>query len=234
MSRYVIGFILALSCLALPNLLSESNAKSREVVFFYSHQPPFEYTDINGQATGLAIEDARGLFAGIGWNTRFVYNSVSRGLVSMHSGEYDFSTAVSPNYAIKEKFWVSRAPLYYIRLSVIRKKTTPPLENLSALQKSEFAALSQNSFNYLSDYLEGTDSLKGRYSVDSLYQGLRLVELDRLPYFLTYTESNSLIQRETLDTDEMLRVPVHLIISKTHPNAKELLQQVDTFQLSKR
>ncbi|WP_169726048.1 substrate-binding periplasmic protein [Aestuariibacter salexigens] len=192
-----------------------------------SEQPPFEYSDENGAARGIAIDHADALFAQLEWDVNYAFNSVSRGVVNLHAGEYDISSAVSPADDLREQFYVSDHPLYEITLSAIRLASTMPVTSAEQLSDKPYAAIFENSFAFIERRLTQGTTLPQRYNVDSYEQGIRLVSLGRLPYFLTYALSDLPDSNVHLEVDTLMTLPVYLIVSKQHPEGQALMLAVN-------
>ncbi len=142
----------------------------------------------------------------------------------LRQGKVDFSAVISPNASIYKDFLVSELPIYSIVLGVIRQRTTQPISNVSQLNLYNFAALKETSF--LFNKIASVLQQKNRYNVDSFAQGVHLVSVNKLPYFLSYKHTEQPLAA-TLFFDVLIKEPVYLIISKQHPQAQTLMQKIN-------
>ena len=216
-----------LNVLGAQCVYAEASLVPPTLTYYYSNQPPFEFIDKDGQASGIAITRARALFQQSNYKITFAFDSINRGVDNLHAGRYDISTAVSPTKALQRQFLVSKKALYSINLSAIRKQATPPITQIEQMRSVAYAAITDNTFSYIERFLQTQHPLSKRYDVATFSQGMRLVELDKLPYFLTYLNERSDAFDETLTVDLLMELPVHIIVSKRHPNANELMSIID-------
>ena len=219
-------FICAFSTYALNAVAQQYNA--RAITLFASEQPPFEYLDSQNKPAGHMITLTDELFSTLNWSASYEFNSVNRGSKLLLDGIYDISTAVSPNHKIRSKFLVSALPLYTIKLSLIRQSKTPTINDINKFKNIEYAAISQNNFHFIDEWLNDPNKLNNRYNVETFEQGIRLVMLNKIAYFLTYFDANIASITNNLNQDILMEEPVHFIISKRHPEGKELMQTLDT------
>lgn len=208
--------------------LVANNAYSTQpvVTYFYSNQPPFEFVDSSGQPNGTAIEQIKSLFSHINYHVDFEFNSVNRGVLNLHQGIYDVSTAVSPGDALKSQFWVSDQPLYQIQFVAVRKSDTPPLNSDEEPKNVIFAAMVDNAFPFIDSFLSKHIDYQ-RYDVSNIEQGLHLVKINRIPYFLTYFSGHEDFSSDNLTIDVLEEMPVFLIVSKQHPLGLDLITKIN-------
>lgn len=162
----------------------------------------------------------------MGASVTFEFNSVNRGVANLHNGIYDISTAVSPSDNIRQQFWVSDKALYPIEFIAIHKPTTPPISAILKQNNVTFAALSENTFPFIDRFFAAHTDIK-RYDVSSMQQGLKLVEADKMPYFLTYASGNDELTESQYQIDVIEKMPVHLVVSKQHPQGKALIDKIN-------
>lgn len=210
--------------LVMSYLFFSVQAKNIEVSYFYSNLPPYEFVDKNGKAAGIGITHINAILTEAELKGNYHYYSVNKGLHLLRQGKVDFSAVISPNTSIYKDFLVSKLPIYSIVLGVIRQKTTQQISNVAQLNQHNFAALKETSF--LFNKIASVLQQKNRYNVDSFAQGVHLVNVNKLPYFLTYKHSKQPLA-STLLFDVLITEPVYLIISKKHPQAKTLMQKID-------
>lgn len=227
---WLVKFVIlgALATHSLAKATSQENTLPQTITYFYTNQPPFEFVSKDGVASGIAAEKAQHLFANTPYSLAFAFDSLNRGIDNLHAGRYDISTAVSPTKALHRTFYISNKPLYFINLSAIRKHDTTPVTQIEQISTVAYAALSENSFTFIERYLQAQHPLSKRYDVKTFSQGVRLVELDKLPYFLTYLTDQQTDYGDALTTDLLMQLPVYIIVSKHHPHASAIIETVNT------
>lgn len=201
-------------------IIFSTQAQNNQISYFYSHLPPYEYIDTNNQAAGLGIEHLKKIFSHANLSVNFQYYSIKRGINLLHQGSVDFASVISPDAKIYKKFIVSQRPIYTITLGVLRLENTPSISQITQLNKQPFATLKETTF--LFNNLTKDLQQKNRYDVKDFTQGERLIKAHKLPYFLIYDQPKKRIA-STLTFDVLLKNPVYLIISKQHPQAKQLM-----------
>ncbi|MBU2882652.1 transporter substrate-binding domain-containing protein [Psychrosphaera sp. B3R10] len=187
---------------------------------FYSSLPPYEQISSDGEAEGLGIDKIQSYFNLYGHIVDFKYNSMARGIAALHSGRVDFSTAAQPNEALTETFWISEKPLYYINVGVFRREVVAEIVSFDELAKLSTVSLKDSNFYFLNipEFTESTN----HYKVDDFAVASKLIRTDRFDYFLSYYNPQKHSENIDLEFDQLKSVPVFLILSKQHPNAKQL------------
>ncbi|MEW9797086.1 substrate-binding periplasmic protein [Alteromonas sp. CYL-A6] len=226
----VVLWLLLAVCGMVPHMLRAQDVSVGDdpkiVSVFISQQPPYESVNASGQPEGIAISALNALFEKLHWQVRYELDSVPRGVRNLHAGVYDISTAVAPNNKINAAYLVSRVPLYHIRLVSLRRADTPPVSNVNTLRQHPFAVLSGNQFHYLEMFDVDLAYDQAPYSVTSVAKGLDMIEKGRLAYFLTYYD-DALPINPALTYDVLSDRPVHIIVSRSHPDAERLIASIN-------
>lgn len=203
-------------------LLSQTVAAKEPVRFFYSSLPPYEYVNESGRAEGLGIKAARQYFLDRNIEVKFSYDSIARGIEGLHRGQIEFSTAIEPSKQLKSKFWVASKPLYFIQLGVFRRAGTPLIYDLSQLPELNVATLRETKFYFLEGIAESLARSKTHYQVGHFDLAVNLIRGAKLDYFLSYYHPQKHGEYLDLEFDQLMTLPVYLIVSKQHPKANLL------------
>ncbi len=196
------------------------------VTYFYSHLPPFESANADGVPSGIGIDKVRETLQAAGFQPDFKFFSVSRGLNALHT-KIDFTAVVSPSAMQKQQFRVSQFPIYQVGIGVVRLSSTPAITSLLQLHGVHYLALSETKFAYLEQRPELTQLATFRYEVATLQDAFRLILNGKYAYFLSYTLTETEMTNPSLNFDQLEQQPVHLMLSKQHPDATLLMQRVD-------
>jgi len=196
------------------------------VTYFYSHLPPYESANAEGVPVGIGIDQVRKALQTAGFKPDFKFFSVSRGLNALHSN-IDFTAVVSPSDLQKQQFRISQFPIYQVGIGVVRLASTPAMTSLLQLNDAHYLALSETKFAYLSQRSELTQLATFRYEVPTLQDAFRLILNSKYAYFLSYTLTDAEFTNPSLTFDLLEQQPVHLMLSKQHPDATRLMQRVD-------
>jgi hypothetical protein len=205
-------------------IIFSTQAQNNNISYFYSNLPPYEYINTHNQAAGIGIEHLKNIFSHANLSVNFQYYSIKIGINLLHQGKVDFASVISPDAKIYKTFIVSKRPIYNITLGVLRLENTPSINQITQLNKQPFATLKETTF--LFNNLTKDLQQKNRYNVSDFNQGIFLVKAHKLPYFLIYEQPKKQIA-STLTFDRLLKNPVHLIISKQHPQAKKLMDIIN-------
>jgi ABC-type amino acid transport substrate-binding protein len=223
--QHAVGKMLKYSILIFAMLIPEAQAEPAR--FFYSELPPYEQTAANGGAEGLGIDAVKAILTEAGFIPSFELFSVQRGLAALQKN-IDLTTIVSPTLAQQSEFLFSKLPVYYIKLGVVRLKSTSKLADLVTLQQHHYVSLNDTFFPYLHEYLPSSSAFfANQYNVATLDDALRLISHGRYDYFLSYYLTEQELQSPFLVFDPLSTLPVYLAMSKTHPDAEKMLQRVD-------
>lgn len=196
------------------------------VSYFYSELPPFEYTDSDGAAAGLGITRVEKLLRQAGYQPKFQFYSLSRGLQAMEE-HIDFSTVVAPTTTQRQQLKISAAPVYLAELGVVRLRSSKRLSSLEQLQHHPYLALSDTRFAYLQQRPELAAFAVKRYDISSQQDAYRLLLSGRYDYYLCYHASEVALSNPMLVFDSFEQLPVYLVLSRQHPDADRLMQRVD-------
>lgn len=191
--------------------------------YFFSELPPYEQADSYRGARGIGIDAVKQLLLNSGFDPTFVLYSLNRGLHELHDS-VDFSSAVAPDAALTAQFYTSKLPIYYIEVGVLRLKTSPIASSIADIYLQPHVRLSQTQFHYLS--LPEDDSYS--YPVTTVQDAIRVLENGRYSYFLSYWLAPDQYDNDKFQFDVLGHFPVHLVISKQHPNAQEWLDKINT------
>jgi len=201
--------------------------KAEPVTYFYSHLPPYEFANAEGGPAGIGIDKVRRALQAAGFQPEFKFFSVSRGLNALHT-DIDFTAVVSPSETQKQQFRISKYPIYHVGVGVVRLSSTPMLASLRQLNHVPYLTLSDTKFAYLQQRPEMANVATTRYEVATQQDAFRLILNGKYPYFLSYALTHTELTSPFLLFDRLEQQPVHLVLSKQHPDADRLMQRVDT------
>lgn len=218
--------VLQLTLLAVPFCQLSLSARAEPVSYFYSELPPFEYTNSDGVAEGLGISQVDKLLRHAGFQPKFKFYSLSRGLQALEN-HIDFSAVVSPTSAQRRELKISAAPIYLVELGVVRLRSSKRLSSLEQLQHYPYLALSDTRFAYLQQRPELAAFAVKRYDISSQQDAYRLLLSGRYDYYLCYHASEVALSNPLLTFDSFEQLPVYLVLSRQHPAADRLIQRVD-------
>lgn len=201
--------------------------KAEPVTYFYSHLPPYESANAEGVPTGIGIDKVKKALEAAGFQPEFKFFSISRGLNALHS-DIDFTAVVSPSETQKQQFRISQFPIYQVGIGVVRLHSTPAMTSLLQLNETHYLTLSDTKFAYLQQRPGLAQLAASRYEVATLQDAFRLILNGKYPYFLSYALTDAEYTSPFLTFDLLEQQPVHLMLSKQHPDATRLMQRVDT------
>ena len=202
--------------------------QAEPVRFFYSELPPYEQTTADGGAEGIGIRAVTAILNKAGFTPTFELYSIQRGVAALH-GDIDFTSVVAPSEALKAEFELSKRAVYNIKLGAVRLADTAKLTNLADLQQHNYVSLRSTQFPYLSGaFALSAAFFTNQYKVDNVDDALRLILHQRYSYFLSYYLTEQELTSPFLVFDELLTLPVHLAMSKTHPDVKRMMLRIDT------
>lgn len=202
-------------------------AHAEQVSYFYSDLPPYEYTNPDGHAEGLGISQVTKVLQKAGFQPKFQFYSVSRGLNALQD-DIDFSAVVAPTPEQRHELKISAAPLYMVELGVVRLSGSKRLSSLEQLQHYPYLALSDTRFTYLQLRPELAAFAVKRYDIGNVPDAYRLLLSGRYDYFLCYHASEVALSNPMLTFDSFEQLPVYLVLSAQNPDAARLMQRVDS------
>jgi hypothetical protein len=151
---------------------------------------------------------------------------VSRGLNALQK-DIDFTAIVSPSGAQRQQFRISKYAIYQVEVGVVRLSSTPMLTSLRELNNLPYLTLSDTKFAYLQQRPEMAQLAANRYEVATQQDAFRLILSGKYQYFLSYALTDTELTSRFLHFDALEQQPVHLVLSKQHPDAERLMQRVD-------
>lgn len=214
------SLLLAATCLCSLTALAEP------VTYFYSDLPPYEFSNSDGAAAGLGIGRVDKLLRQAGFQPKFKFYSLSRGLQALDN-HIDFSAVVAPTPAQRQTLKISAAPVYLTELGVVRLRSTKRLSSLEQLQHYPYLALSETRFAFLQLRPELAAFAVKRYDIGNQQDAYRLLLSGRYDYYLCYHASEVTLSNPMLVFDSFEQLPVYLMLSRQHPDADRLMQRVD-------
>lgn len=209
-----------------PALLVAGQGRAEPVSYFYSDLPPYEFSNPQGEAEGIGINQVRKVLIAAGFQPYFRFYSVQRGLNALHN-DIDFTAVVAPSGAQNRQFHLSRLPVYSVELGVVRLRSTKRMSYLTQLQHYPYLALTETRFAYLQQRPELAAFAVKRYDITNQPDAYRLLLSGRYDYFLCYHARDIALTNPMLVFDALEQLPVHLVLSRQHPAADRLMQRVD-------
>ncbi|MDZ7868580.1 MAG: transporter substrate-binding domain-containing protein [Rheinheimera sp.] len=207
-------------------LLCAGPGHAEPVTYFYSDLPPYEFSNPQGQAEGVGIDQVRKVLTAAGFAPDFRFYSLQRGLNALQQ-DIDFTAVVAPSGQQAQQFHLSRLPVYAVELGVVRLRTTKRMSYLSQLQHYPYLALSETRFAFLQQRPELAAFAVKRYDISNQPDAFRLLLSGRYDYFLCYHASEMALANPLLVFDALEQLPVHLVLSRQHAEAARLMQRVD-------
>ena len=207
-------------------LLLAGPGHAEPVTYFYSDLPPYEFSNPQRQADGLGIIQVRKVLTAAGFQPEFQFYSLQRGLNALEN-DIDFTAVVAPSGQQTQQFHLSRLPVSAVELGVVRLRATKRMTSLNQLQHYPYLALSETRFTFLLQRPELAAFAVKRYDISNQPDAFRLLLSGRYDYFLCYHASEMALANPMLVFDPLEQLPVHLALSRQHPEAARLMLRVD-------
>lgn len=201
----------------------------------YIDVPPFAFQDERMQPQGLLIEAFNEIANAVSQEPEFIHLPHRRLIDFIERGEVDLWAGQANSQVNDEVALVSNTPLFVMDLQVYWQKGTPSIRSLSDLSGKKLLLIS--SFSYGGNLLKLRKESESIQFVINHEVGFDALFNSELHYLLGYQRiSQSVIDKfaiTNIENTSIAKYKLYLKIAKVHPDAKKLMQQIDTFLLTK-
>ncbi len=130
---------------------------------------------------------------------------------------------------------VSERPVYYLQLGVYRLAGTSALSNVEALQNKKLIMFHGYSYGTLEPFLKDKKNNIEKVMASSQRSALALLAAKRADYILGYDQPAVHREGERLNVDSefdaLIELDLHLVLNKSYPNAKAVMQKLEAIAL---
>jgi polar amino acid transport system substrate-binding protein len=220
-------------CLALVGTVSGvSAAEPRTIEYSYPDQSVWTTKlDSRGEPDNPLLRLAEPLFkqAGIPWRARGL--PAARMFEYLGNGQTDFSMLVkSP--ALEKCCLISKTPVAGTELRIYRRKTQPPISSQADLAGKEVITIHGYSYGSLLNFIKDPANRIGNNGAISHESAFTMLDRGRADYLLDYAGPAEEVLAEhpirDLQYDVISRLDVHLILSRTYPDAEAVMARLES------
>lgn len=225
---YII-LIITINCYASDDNDIENKSKIR---YGYPNQSIFIAT-VNGkeQSTTPMLSVAQELFSrtNLSWNsTAYPAKRLFRNL---KNGETNFSILVRAS-SLLESCIFSKKPVYSTSLNVYYIGDKPPIITKEGLIGKRLVTIRGYSYGKLRKFIEDPKNNIINEVTNTHSSAFRMLKLGRVDYLLDYASAaEDIISKNSisnLQSDILSHLDIFLVLSKSYPNANELMEKLET------
>jgi len=226
----VAGFLAALTM--APGLVPGAvAAEPRPIEYSYPDQSVWTTRlDARGEPDNPLLRLAAPLFqqAGIPWRARGL--PAARLFEYLRDGQTDFSMLVK-GPAVEKCCLVSKRPVAGTELRIYRRKGLPPVTAREGLSGKEVITIHGYSYGDILAFIKDPANRVGNNGTVSHESAFAMLERGRAPYLLDYAGPAEEVLAEhpikDLEFDVLQRLDVHLILSRTYPDAEAAMSRLE-------
>ena len=225
--------IFAISCLFL--LLPVSSYASNnqtQIKYGYPDQSIFIAT-VNGKEQPISpmLTVAKELFKRIGIPMTATAYPAKRLFRNLKNGETNFTILVRAS-SLKDDFIFSKNPIYSTSLNVYYIGDKKPISKKEDLKDTRLVTIRGYSYGSLRKFLNDPKNGIKKETTNRHSSAFEMLKLSRVDYLLDYASAANDIIAENmilnLKSNKINQLDIFLVLSKSYPNANELMKQLET------
>lgn len=224
--------VLVASCLLAAMAATKAAAEPRTMEYSYPDQSVWTTRlDARGEPDNPLLRLAAPLFqqAGIPWRARGL--PAARLFEYLSDGQTDFSMLVR-GPALEKCCLISKRPVAGTELRVYRRKGLPPVAAKEDLAGKEVITVHGYSYGNILAFIKNPANRVGNNGTVSHESAFAMLERGRADYLLDYAgpaqEVLAAHPIKDLEFDVIDRLDVHLILSRTYPDAAAVMTRLET------
>lgn len=200
----------------------------------YVDVPPYSYQDINNRAQGQLIEKFREIMYFMEEEVVFIYLPHRRLIDFIELGEVDIWAGLDKSQVNNELSLVSNTPLFVMEMQVYWKSGTKSVDRFEDLHNKDLIMVS--SYSYGGNYSRLAKESSNVSYVINHEDGFDQLFSGNNKYFLGYERISQEVIKKFDITDfqetTLAKYTLYLKLSKTYPNATEMMKKIDAFLLA--
>ena len=203
-----------------------------DIQYGYPNQSIFVAT-INGkeQPTTPMLFVADELFKRANLTWRATAYPAKRLFNNLKTGETNFSILVRASSLI-ESCLFSQNPIYSTNLNIYYIGDKPPINSIEDIRGTRLATIRGYSYGKLRKFIEDPKNNIKNEVTNTHSSAFRMLELGRVDYVLDYASAAKDIISENsisnLQSKTINKLNIYLVLSKSYPNADELMGKLET------
>lgn len=211
------------------NTSSGKNVEKLKVA--YVEFPPVEYKNSDNQPAGSFIKITEAVLNNAGLEFDLIYLPIARAYLYLKEGKVDMWPGLSGIPSLQGHVLESHSVPTTITLSAWYLKGTPPISQIKELSGTNTILVNGYTYGGLLYKITHKDfGMKALYT-PTHESGLKMLHLKRGDYFLDYNEPIS-SQLEDYPMENLLHTVLNkrnasFLVSKKHPNARQLIKKLD-------
>ncbi|WP_145980904.1 amino acid ABC transporter [Magnetospirillum sp. ME-1] len=212
-------------------LCGPAAAEPRTIEYSYPDQSVWTTRlDARGEPDNPLLRLAAPLFqqAGIPWRARGL--PAARMFEHLRDGQTDFSMLVK-GAALEKCCLISKRPVAGTELRVYRRKDLPPVTSKENLAGKEVITVHGYSYGGILAYIKDPANRIGNNPTVSHESAFAMLERGRAGYLLDYAGPAEEILAERpirdLEFDVIDRLDVHLVLSRSYPDAEAVMARLE-------
>jgi ABC-type amino acid transport substrate-binding protein len=208
-----------------------SSAKPR---IAYVDVPPYAYQDANKIAKGLLIDKFREIMYSLEMEAEFIHLPHRRLIDFLEQGKIDLWAGQDNSQVNNELSLVSKSPLFVMELQAYWKTGTKRVDKPEDLNNKNLILIS--SYSYGGNYAKFAKESESVNYVINHEDGFDKLLSGNNQYLLGYKGISQEVIKKFKITNfqetSLAKYTLHLKLSKTYPDASELMKKIDAFLLT--
>lgn len=209
----------------------DNNQIKDKIKVAYVEFPPIEFKNKDGAPSGTLINITKMVLDNAGLDYEFIYLPIARAYLYIKEGNVDLWPGLIGIPSLQGRVLESKSIPGSITLSAFYLKGTPPLSNVQQLSGTDTILINGYTYAGLINRLTKPSFKMKALFTPSHESGLKMLQLRRGDYFLDYNEPvYAYLKDNPMDNIEhsvLNKRYASFIVSKKHPNAKQLLNKLD-------
>lgn len=199
------------------------------VRFGFNESPPIAFTNDQGQPEGWLVRVASAMLdkAGLAYTMRGF--PAARLVKNLQNAELDVSLLVRIP-ALEASCLFSRVPIAQHELRAYRVGRTPPARGIDDFKSRSVITLHGYSYAGFIDQINDPPNRIRNEVTKSFKAGFAMLEKGRADYLLAYeanVQQADVAGIEGLQFDVLRRVPIHIVVSRSYPDAERMLARLE-------
>ena len=149
---------------------------------------------------------------------------------NLKNGESNFSILVRAS-SLLESCIFSKTPIYSTDLNVYYIGDKPPITSIEDLKGTRLVTIRGYSYGSLRKFIENPKNNIIKEVTNTHSSAFKMLELGRADYLLDYASAaNDIISQSSISDlrlNKMSQLDIFLVLSKSYPNANELMTQLE-------